>query len=639
MIEHEGLILGRLGSRFSLRFDPQARYLYSSPLGIGFDRPLRLEISVVAGGKRVVWPFSPGQPFDSCRGTATMSSLEFLCTCMPLGIELMIRFTSPFYPLDEKTSCAPFFYLDLACRQLPKEERTITELKVALFAREGETVSREGTDIILRGTYQFSEQGPHAQADDFSRRNIPGAIGLVPLRGRMSLKETTFTIASRPGEEENRATFILAAYCEEPALNVAGDPQRLRYVQWFPSISAVAAFAKSNEGRIRRKVGFFDDIFLRSSLSSSDKHFIAGEFQSFLSRTWWTHGEGAPDWFGGWDECGIHNTIESEYAASLFYLNLWPDLLERQLVQRADWAGKSGIFPSSCGRFLTIEPSSARAANTGELSNYLLMLFSHWRWWNRFRPIEKHLPLVKDLTSSLLSSLEAQPLFLDKKTFDSGEFLKLLCALDAAAIIADEAGDAEPAESLSQMMREIERLLATGPPPRGNADGLLHHVICDNLPQLDPAVIRKFFSSPSTADSLNGAPAAQHNLSHDITAAYFGFNFLQSQHDRDGGFNQNGNSTLNVSFTGAGATAIGIIQALMGVKLDRVEQTLSISPLCVPAYLPLLPLVDWENRRVPWVEIWSEGLTVRADIAGAGQIKEKLDFAVDPHRELRCRRD
>ncbi len=624
-------ILSRLGSRFSLRFEPQGKYLYASPLGRGFDRPLRLEISAVTDSTRLVWPFSAGEQFDACTCRRTLSGMEFTLVSFRLGFELQVTFTAPFYPHDEKTSCAPLFYLDVVGRRTTQSKSAV-DIKVALFAREDETVTRDGTAVLLHGDYQLVN-GSDDIVDEFSRRRFSALLGLAPLSGRLTLRETTFTFTCRD-DEPACASFVLAAHCSEPVLLVDGRPQQFSYLRYFASLNDVAAFARSEESRIRSKIAFLDSVVGRSSLSVSEKDSLAEAIHSLLSNTWWTC-NGDDEWFGCWNEEAVWNSIAAEYRASLFYLNFWPELLERQIEQRAASARENNCFPSSCGRLLHVNSAGGPVANEETICEHLLLLFSYWRWWNAFHVIEEYFPTWRNLALLLV---EFWQLGRDSRTNDHKELppLKLLCALHAAAMMADEVGD----EELSRLLADMQRQVAQSPEIKSETrvGALLHHLMCDHLPEIDHVEVRRNLLGSQSGLGENGHPADSGGFLDALTAAYFGIRFSDSLLPRKAAIppaSHPVNSAL--ADTERNWAAFGIIQALLGLKFDRVEQTFSISPLSVPAHLPLIPFADWQNMHVPRVDVWCEGNQVKADVSKGGLVEHKLNFAVEPHRELKWR--
>ncbi len=670
-------VLGRLGSRFSLSFHPCRKQLWTSPLGRLYDRPIRLEISMVAGDKRLMWPFSSGEQMDVCEQQMTMTSVGFRCISVSLGVELLIRFVAPFYPQDEKLSVAPFFYIDLVCKPMSgATERTAGEIKVALLGSEDDVVARDGSGVTLQGAYRLTPDVSSEEADEFSRGDFGGTIALAPIRGKLTLKESTFSIPYSVDEgATTRATFALAAHCDEPVLEVEGTPHRFRYLRWFPSLADVTAFAKDGEASIAQRSDFFDELFLRSSLGQSAKNLIAHSFQSHLSATWWTEpatGDGA-EWFGFWDSRAFHNAAEAEYASSLLYLNLWPDLLEKQLNQRASLEKESGVLPVNCGRFLSVQSSDARPAGVEESCDFLLMLFAHWRWWNRFEPIERNASLIRRLGGFLLHSDPARP---GRSSVQTRLVLKTLCALEAVAVMAEELDDGDLSDSCRDAVRAMRTqfeehawardhfIVRLGGSESGERehysictpDGLLHHLMCDSFPELDYGRFRQdILSSASNTLSRYGSAAAAaeperfsilDNVWRDVVAAYLGIDFSRmTERYRDfcvsanasepGGRRVDPPSSPNLLSDARGASTMGLLQALLGLKLDRVERSITISPLSIPAEAPILPLADWERGLVPRASVGCEGNQMRVDVSERDLVDAAGDLAIDPHPELR----
>jgi len=661
-------ILGNLGSRFCLNFRPDKRQLLASPLGTLYDMPLRLEISILADDARFVWPFSPGEPMGSWEQSLTMTGVGFRCESSRLGVELFINFTAPFYPQDEKLSTSPFFYLDLACRPMSRAKKRVPgEIKVGMFAGNDETLERENAYVVLRTDYRLAPGIPPEDADEFSRGVFEGAIALAAVRGKMSLKETAFSVPySIERGAWTRARFVLAAHCDEPVLDVDGAPHRFRYLRWFPRLVDVIAFARDEETQINERVGFFDDLFLGCSLGHFEKNFIAVSFQSHLAATWWTEpvfGEG-PDRFGSWDGEAFHDTMKCEHASSLLYLNLWPDLLEKQLDQRASRDKNSGYLPSSCGRFLSVKSLPARVADVEDTCDYLLMMFAHWRWWNRFETVERNASLIRRLADFVLRS-GPEGTGTDKldKAAQTDRALRTLCGLEAAAAMAGELGDGDLSDSCARRVREIGEALTEELSPGqdrdhhlGGGGALLHLLMSDSFPELDYGNIAGHILS-SGKDRPTGrmlqhagnesyeSPVSE-NLWLDLVAAYLGIDFIRKAQRYwasrifadaagDGGDNADSRRCVNLAGDPQGACAIGLLQAAIGLKLDRVEGNIVISPLSIPSKIPLLPLADWEERRAPWANVKCEGGRIAADVEGRDLIEAAGEFAVDPHRELK----
>jgi hypothetical protein len=655
-------ILGRLGSRFCLRFHPRKRQLWASPLGDLYDRPLRLEVSLSADRTRLVWPFSPGEPIGDFEQWLTMTSYEIRGVCARLGVELSLAFTAPFYPQDERLSTAPFFYIDVACSPMTDAAgRTPGEIRIALLPREDERVERVNTDVMLRGDSRIRWDIPRDEIDAFSLQPAPGTLQLSPVRGKMTLKESTFSIPySIDDGAETRVRFVLAAHCPGPVLDVYGTPHRFHYAGWFRSAEDVVAFAKEEEAHIEERTRFFDDLFLRSSLSRSHKNLIAYSFQSHLATTWWTEpasGDGTA-WFGSWNDRACHNAMECEYLSSLLYLNLWPELLEKRLDQRAAIEKETDFLPVDCGRFLKIQSSRPRAAGTEEVCDYLLMLFALWRWWDRFDAVERNASLIRKLSGHLLHTNAANSKRrYEKETTNGSLTSKTLCALAAAEAMADELDDEELAEACAAACKDFREKLERREWSGHDAlDGLLVHLMSDSSPDIDYRSITQGILSPSNDEtsrtspgpirSAAGEPSVSRALWHDITSAYLGINRLGAAErywESQVSVNTTGNGCCYADAPGhaalscdpRGACTIGLLQAMLGLKLDRSEKTVCVSPLVIPAQAPLLPLVDWNGLSAPWVEVRGEGSSTAVEVSRRDLVEETGEFAMDPHPQLR----
>ena len=103
------------------------------------------------------------------------------------------------------------------------------------------------------------------------------------------------------------------------------------------------------------------------------------------------------------------------------------------------------------------------------------------------------------------------------------------------------------------------------------------------------------------------------NLHRDFVAAYLGFDqlnlaerywafeVLENTAWRGGAFvDTYGFNHLH--YYPRGITSLGLIYALGGVRLSRLDRKLVVAPVRVPCRVPLLSLADWEARRVPWLE-------------------------------------
>lgn len=106
------------------------------------------------------------------------------------------------------------------------------------------------------------------------------------------------------------------------------------------------------------------------------------------------------------------------------------------------------------------------------------------------------------------------------------------------------------------------------------------------------------------------------NLWRDFSAAYMGHDLLDNV-DKYWEFqkimNSDGRVNLFIDTYGEnalwyyprGLTSAGVFFAMLRLKIDGINRTLSISPLRNTVRMPLPQFADWKNRRIPWVVVES----------------------------------
>jgi hypothetical protein len=106
------------------------------------------------------------------------------------------------------------------------------------------------------------------------------------------------------------------------------------------------------------------------------------------------------------------------------------------------------------------------------------------------------------------------------------------------------------------------------------------------------------------------------NLWRDYVGAYLGIDMLnnvESYWDYQVLTGDNPKASLyydttpenNLNFYPRGATVFGAAMSAAGLKLNRLEGELQICPVRGTLRVPLLPLVDWEEMRAPWLTVRS----------------------------------
>ncbi|MDX1564762.1 MAG: hypothetical protein R3236_05110, partial [Phycisphaeraceae bacterium] len=142
--------LAKLGSRFSLLFEPARRRVMHSALGRFLDAPLDLAVGIQRpdGQERVLPLTAHGTPLYGCEQFERAGSLTFRGHDPDLGLRFEFNIRSPFYPQDERHCLLPVFFMELRVdhqprvrlRQQPKPPR-----KVRVFIRFG----RDETDLSV----------------------------------------------------------------------------------------------------------------------------------------------------------------------------------------------------------------------------------------------------------------------------------------------------------------------------------------------------------------------------------------------------------------------------------------------------------------------------------------------------------
>jgi Malectin domain/Domain of unknown function (DUF4965) len=62
-----------------------------------------------------------------------------------------------------------------------------------------------------------------------------------------------------------------------------------------------------------------------------------------------------------------------------------------------------------------------------------------------------------------------------------------------------------------------------------------------------------------------------------------------------------------LSYYPRGVAAIAVVDALAGLRCDRVKKRIELAPRVVPCRLPLPAFADWQALRVPWLEVVAYG--------------------------------
>lgn len=441
-------MIGRLGSRFGLMFEPYQRRVMHSALGRFMDQPLDLAVGLIEpDGTQRVLPFTTDDDRDgieqlaNCEQFDRMNSITYRGYSEHYGLRFELNVHSPFYPQNERLCIMPAFYLELRVSPLRRfrliERTKETPGKVKLFIRirrPDTAVTAAGNAIDLayqiplqpkdpwdppQTVSQFASDVPRVEARE-KVVSLNADCQVTPGGDGLSL-ELPVT-ASGSGVKWR---LVWAAHVAEPVLRVMRQGQEhdaaLRYNRHWPDVEAVAQEAVTARDERLALSRRFEKLLEQAPLDASQRHLNNQSFQNFLCNTFWCNTEppaqAAPggtladpiEWFSVWDGSKFyHSALDVEYNTSLFYLTFWPRLLRVQLLQ---WAERSEPHPASGGATMPHDLGEGLSAignrydhpmPVEENANFLLLLETYSRWTGDASVTRACLHLVKLLTKHLV---------------------------------------------------------------------------------------------------------------------------------------------------------------------------------------------------------------------------------------------
>ncbi len=412
--------LSRLGTRFSLFFEPYRRRVMHSALGRFLDRPLDLAVGLVEpDGTERHLPFTAeGRLFDRCEQFERANSITFRGRSRSAGLRFELNFHSPFYPQDEPLCLLPAFYVelrvtwsgDVPAERVPRRVRLFFRLQrpeTAIEARDGH-VELDYTVPLPPRT-----EGPPPEATAATARVRERIQSLnanaSPTEETRGGKGLTLDLPVTADGSGVKWRLVWAAHTGDPVLATpSGEPISLRASRHWPTLDAVLHDAIEHRDKHLLRSRHFEKALEQAPLSRSRWHMFVFGFQNYLTTTFWGDGASGP-WFSSWDGENLrHSTIEAEYRSAPFYLAFWPGLLRHLLgewmARGREHAASGGTVPApSLGRDLTAgEPTAA--ATEGRLddaANVLLLLQSYVHWTGDVTAVEAHGGAVRGLAAYL----------------------------------------------------------------------------------------------------------------------------------------------------------------------------------------------------------------------------------------------
>ncbi|MBB6429427.1 glutaminase domain-containing protein [Algisphaera agarilytica] len=440
-------MIGRLGSRFGLMFEPYERRVMHSALGRFLDQPLDLAVGLIEpDGRQRVLPFTKDNDndgvdqFANCEQFDRINSTTFRGYSERYGLRFEMNIHSVFYPQNERLCVMPAFYLEMRVNPL-RRFRLVKRVgeapgKVKLFIRlrrpETELSASDNTirmayDIPLkpadpwerpRPVSELAKEVPTVHAEDRIVSLNPGCE-VTPCGQGLTLDLPV----TRSGSG-TKWRLVWASHVAEPVLTVKREGEihqaKLRYNQHWPDVDAVAQEAiKTRDERLalsRR----FEKLLEQAPLDASQRHLNNQSFQNFLCNTFWCDTIPSPEategllsepleWFSVWDGSPTyHSALDVEYNNSLFYLAVWPRLLKVQLRQ---WVERSEPHEPSGGRVMRHDLGVGMTATDSaydhrmpveENANFLLLLETLVRWTGDKQTASAYLDVAWELARYLI---------------------------------------------------------------------------------------------------------------------------------------------------------------------------------------------------------------------------------------------
>lgn len=402
--------IARLGSRFSLLFEPYHRRVMHSALGRFLDEPLDLMVGLVEpDGTERVLPFTRhGETLYNCEQFERFNSITFSGYSRQYHLKFEFNIHSVFYPQDEALCTMPAFYLEMRVNPAGTIRRVEPPRDVPKSVRLFFRLERPNTSIIASNdkgaridlTYRTLMR-PKLAPEMGEHREVSVAERIVSLNPEATPepdgKGLTLDLPVTEPGSGIKWRLVWGAHCGDPLLQIDDGqgvrPARARYVRRLPDIDAVMHEAITHRDDRLARSRRVEKLLEQIPLEVADKHLMHQTFQAFLSNTFWCDIDPAPgqteptEWFSVWTGTRLyHGAIDVEYNISMFYLTMWPRLLALQFPQ---WAvhekrhalSKGSYLSHDLGRGVNVTgPAYAHDMPVEENCNFLLLLqtYSHW---------------------------------------------------------------------------------------------------------------------------------------------------------------------------------------------------------------------------------------------------------------------
>jgi xylan 1,4-beta-xylosidase len=439
-------MISRLGSRFSLFFEPHQRRVMHSALGRFLDEPLDLAVGLIEpDGTERVLPFcKEGTLLAYTEQFERLNSITFKGYSEHYRLRFEFNVHSVFYPQEEGLCTIPSFYVEMRVHPVERvqwhEPKGPTPEKVKLFLR----IKRPETEIYPKEGAKDNAHGPGLEMyyqntlkPGLDRVGRPeGVTAAKPIEKTAEVFERIVSLNTDAQVEESgqgltldlpvsgvgsgvKWRLVWGAYTDSAMLAVTQDKEvrtgKLKYTtRWGGLDDVVSESIKMRDEHLaasRRLEKLADQAPLRNA----ERHLMHMSFQGFLSNTFWctlsdaTDPMAGTDWFSVWDGTRLlHSPVNAEYNNSLWYMSFWPQLLEVQMAQWVrnfvDHAPSQGAYPAhDLGEGLRL---TGRALShdmpVEDAANFALLLQAHTRWSGDATLAHRYVKQIEKLGNFLL---------------------------------------------------------------------------------------------------------------------------------------------------------------------------------------------------------------------------------------------
>jgi len=451
-------ILGRLGSRYSLTFDPHRRQVHYGVLGLHCQSPCGFVVALESDGAPVAaLPFAPDLPsFDILEQEQSMTSLRFTGYSLALGVRASVRITAPFYPRNEAVSLVPAYVIDVMLESFDRVRwsgvhRNAPRAGTLVIRLDAPGAESAETSDAVRLTYTAALDSRFRSGEGGGDQTIGPWSRRVPTEGRGEDRLLALSPEFRVTDGALKMTFdvrngtatharcALIGWLGEALFERFGQPMRLKYTSLWNGPDDVAGFVRRKADELVAAGDAFDRLFSESDMPLDAQRTLALAFQSWLACSMWCVPDETADlertpeqWFSVWEgSCWYNSTVDVTFNESAVYFSFWPELLELVFREWRDHAvtweqeearvrgareqtgphGEAGEpFP---GRILEHDMGAGWTANgqsyhhampVEENSDFLILLYAHARWWNRPHLFAEFAGVCRDLCDYLFWS-------------------------------------------------------------------------------------------------------------------------------------------------------------------------------------------------------------------------------------------